>query len=137
MPSEQTKQYINSLNGYIIQDKELTDAVDALKTTVNNKAEDTDVVHKTGDESIAGNKTFTGAIEVKGETTISKLGISDAKIENSTITIGENTITPVVSINNKTGTEGNVSITASDLGISFATDDEVNTLLNDVGIQSV
>lgn len=99
------KKYLNSINGYIIQDKELTDVVDTLKTTVSGKATDTDVVHKTGDESVAGNKTFTGTIEVKGETTLSKLGISDAKIEGNTITLGEKTITPVSSINNKTGTD--------------------------------
>ena len=82
MANEPVKQYINSINGYTIQDKELTDTVDTLKTTVSGKAADTSVVHKTGDESIAGNKTFTGTIEVQGTTTLNKLGISDAKIEN-------------------------------------------------------
>lgn len=120
------KQYLNSINGYIIQDKELTDVVDTLKTTVNGKATDTDVVHKTGDESVAGNKTFTGTIEVKGETTLSKLGISDAKIEGNTITLGEQNITPVSSINNKTGA---VTLTASDLGIDIATDSDVETMI--------
>ena len=83
-------------------------------------------MHKTGDESVAGNKTFTGTIEVKGETTLSKLGISDAKIEGNTITLGEQNITPVSSINNKTGA---VTLTASDLGIDIATDSDVETMI--------
>lgn len=112
MANEPVKQYINSINGYTIQDKELTDTVDTLKTTVSGKAADTSVVHKTGDESIAGNKTFTGTIEVQGTTTLNKLGISDAKIENNTITLGEQSIAPVVSVNEKSGA---VSLVAEDV----------------------
>lgn len=36
MANEPVKQYITSINGYTIQDKELTDTVDALKTTVSS-----------------------------------------------------------------------------------------------------
>ena len=51
-------------------------------------------------------------------TTISGYGITDAKIENGTITLGNQTITPltsapVTSVNNKTGT---VVLTANDVG---------------------
>lgn len=35
MANEPAKQYINSINGYTIQDQELTDTVDTLKTTVS------------------------------------------------------------------------------------------------------
>ena len=43
---------------------------------------------------------------------MNKLGISDAKIENNTITLGEQSIAPVVSVNEKSGA---VSLIAEDV----------------------
>ena len=51
-------------------------------------------------------------------TTLSGYGITDAKIDNGVITLGSNTITPVTSVNNKTGSS--VTITAGDLGLAAA-----------------
>lgn len=36
-------------------------------SAVPSKANDADVVHKTGDETVAGNKTFTGDVEITGD----------------------------------------------------------------------
>lgn len=41
-----------------------------LSTTVEGKADDSAVVHKTGNESIAGKKTFTDDVEVNGSLTL-------------------------------------------------------------------
>ena len=58
-------------------------------------------------------------------TTIAGYGITDAKIENGTITLSNQTITPVTSVNGKTGA---ITLTASDLGA--ATTSNINTMLN-------
>lgn len=62
-------------------------------------------------------------------TTIVGYGITDAKIDNGTITLGDNTITPltsapVTSVNSKTG---NVVLNASDIG-AISTNDMSQTL---------
>ena len=62
-------------------------------------------------------------------TTIAGYGITDAKIDNGTITLGDKTITPltsapVTSVNSKTG---NVVLSASDVG-AIGTDDISQTL---------
>lgn len=63
-------------------------------------------------------------------TTITGYGITDAKIENGTITLGNQTITPltsapVTSVNSKTGA---VMLNASDVGA--ATTSDIHTMLN-------
>lgn len=51
-------------------------------------------------------------------TTLAGYGITDAKIENDTITLGQETILPIVSINGNTGPI--VSLTAADFGLEDA-----------------
>lgn len=51
-------------------------------------------------------------------TTLSGYGITDAKIASGVITLGNNTITPVTSVNGHTG--NSVTVTAADLGLSNA-----------------
>lgn len=64
-------------------------------------------------------------------TTIAGYGITDAKIDNGTITLGDKTITPltsapVISVNNKMG---NVVLTSNDIGINYKlTKNEDNSL---------
>lgn len=51
-------------------------------------------------------------------TTISGYGITDAKIVSGVITLGSNTITPITSVNEHTGSS--ITITAGDLGLASA-----------------
>lgn len=65
-------------------------------------------------------------------TTIAGYGITDAKIENGTITLGNQTITPltsapVTSVNSKTGA---VVLTKSDVGLSNVDNVSINACLN-------
>ena len=69
------KGWISTEKGQNISNGSLTDATASTsdetiptKGWVNNPATSTNVVHRTGDESIAGTKTFTGAISATGAT---------------------------------------------------------------------
>jgi hypothetical protein len=87
IPGSDNQQWGNILNDYlgvahtaggtikngVIGNDQITDVsqtkVTGLSATLSNKANNSDVVHLTGDESISGVKTFSGTIDVPTPTT--------------------------------------------------------------------
>lgn len=61
---------------------------------------------------LADSVEWSGVLDTP--TTLAGYGIVDAKIENGVITLGTNTITPVISVNGKTG--GTIVLSATDVG---------------------
>jgi hypothetical protein len=53
-----------------LDDNQASNLQNQIDNLGNEKANDHEVVHKTGDESIAGKKTFTGNVEVNGSLTL-------------------------------------------------------------------
>lgn len=53
-----------------LDDNQASNLQNQIDNLGNEKANDHEVVHKTGDESIAGKKTFTGNVEVNGRLTL-------------------------------------------------------------------
>ena len=103
-----------SSGGAIVASDSLNAAIGKLEFKVDS-VDDSNYVHLSGDETVGGNKTFSNTISgsidgnaatasavawsgVTGKpTTIGGYGITDAKIDNGTITLGSNTITPLTS----------------------------------------
>lgn len=91
---------------------------EAVKALINAKAADSEVVHKTGDETIAGNKTFYGKAALNGGMTSKSNGnavLNVGGIAANTdyidmyVSGGSNTKRPLVLQNNSAG-NGNVGI---------------------------
>ena len=66
----------------------LLETVDALRTQLGNGGIDgTNFVHKTGDEVIAGAKTFSGAVAVSGQSSTGVISVNSLSDQNS-VSIG-------------------------------------------------
>jgi len=68
-------------------------AVSNLQTQVNTKANDADVVHKTGNETITGSKTFTRVINING-TDVSGLLLNIPGVQWASLNIQPNGLGP-------------------------------------------
>ena len=76
-----TASEINVLDGITATTTELnyTDGVTSnIQTQLNAKAVDTDVVHKTGNETISGTKTFNETLQLKSNLSFRSYGSSDS-----------------------------------------------------------
>jgi len=71
-----------ALKSDIIDAYSKTEADDkfALKTSLSAKANNSEVVHLTGDETIAGQKTFNSGITVKSISTLSDIPVTSSKL---------------------------------------------------------
>lgn len=89
-----------------------------VQTQIDAKAADSEVVHKTGNETIAGTKTFTGGVVMKGGADVASSGNAVLNVEGVAtdtdyidmyVSGGTNKTRPLVLQNNSTGS-GNVGI---------------------------
>lgn len=89
-----------------------------VQTQIDAKAADSEVVHKTGNETIAGAKTFTGGVVLKGGADVASSGNAVLNVEGVAtdtdyidmyVSGGTNKTRPLVLQNNSTG-NGNVGI---------------------------
>nr|DAH09397.1 MAG TPA: receptor binding complex [Caudoviricetes sp.] len=89
-----------------------------VQTQINAKADDSKVVHLTGNETIAGTKTFTGGVVMKGGADVASSGNAVLNVEGVAtdtdyidmyVSGGTNKTRPLVLQNNSAGT-GNVGI---------------------------
>lgn len=89
-----------------------------VQTQIDAKAVDSAVVHKTGNETIAGTKTFTGGVVMKGGADLGSSGNAVLNVEGVAtdtdyidmyVSGGTNKTRPLVLQNNSTGS-GNVGI---------------------------
>lgn len=87
------------------------DTLGGIKVGGGLQITETGVLSATGG-GVADSVEWTGVLDTP--TTIAGYGIVDAKIEDGTITLGTETITPVTSVNGKTGSS--VTLTAGDVG---------------------
>lgn len=87
------------------------DTLGGIKVGGGLQITDTGVLSATGG-GVADSVEWDGVLDTP--TTIAGYGIVDAKIDNGVITLGTATITPVTSVNGKTGSS--VTLAASDVG---------------------
>lgn len=87
------------------------DTLGGIKVGGGLQITETGVLSATGG-GVADSVEWTGVLDTP--TTLAGYGIVDAKIEDGTITLGTETITPVTSVNGKTG--NSVTLTAGDVG---------------------
>ena len=89
-----------------------------VQSQIDAKANDSEVVHLTGNETIAGTKTFTGGVVMKGGADVASSGNAVLNVEGVAtntdyidmyVSGGTNTSRPLVLQNNSTGS-GNVGI---------------------------
>lgn len=89
-----------------------------VQTQIDAKAADSTVVHKTGNEIIAGTKTFTGGVVMKGGADVASSGNAVLNVEGVAtdtdyidmyVSGGTNKTRPLVLQNNSTGS-GNVGV---------------------------
>ena len=87
----------------------LTEQIGTNTTAISSKAEDSDVVHNTGNETVRGSKTFTDVIAIANNSAISK------SVNNSTLTIsGGNNLAGGKVILHGGANDGTCEITAED-----------------------
>lgn len=91
---------------------------EAVRALISAKATDTDVVHKTGDETISGNKTLSGKTALNGGFTSKSTGnailnvggvCADVDYIEAYVTGGSNSKRPLV-LQNNSASGGNVGI---------------------------
>ena len=87
----------------------LTEQISTNTTAISSKAEDSDVVHNTGNETVRGSKTFTDVIAIANNSAISK------SVNDSTLTIsGGNNLAGGKVILHGGANDGTCEITAED-----------------------
>lgn len=87
----------------------LTEQIGTNTTAISSKAEDSDVVHNTGNETVRGSKTFTDVIAIANNSAISK------SVNDSTLTIsGGNNLAGGKVILHGGANDGTCEITAED-----------------------
>lgn len=87
----------------------LTEQIDTNTAAISSKAEDSDVVHNTGNETVRGSKTFTDVIAIANNSAISK------SVNDSTLTIsGGNNLAGGKVILHGGANDGTCEITAED-----------------------
>ena len=104
-----TASEINVLDGIIATTTELnyTDGVTSnIQTQLNAKAADTDVVHKTGNETISGTKTFNETLQLKSNLSFRSYGSSDSGRLQFRAQPSDNVIRGTVAITDGYSTEG-------------------------------
>ena len=87
----------------------LTEQISTNTAAISSKAEDSDVVHNTGNETVRGSKTFTDVIAIANNSAISK------SVNDSTLTIsGGNNLAGGKVILHGSANDGTCEITAED-----------------------
>ena len=87
----------------------LTEQISTNTTAISSKAEDDEVVHNTGNETVRGSKTFTDVIAIANNSAISK------SVNDSTLTIsGGNNLAGGKVILHGGANDGTCEITAED-----------------------